>query len=269
MVSKWADTISLALDAHRSVGAARESPCAIARRHDDRATAPRNEDGGVVLSASADGSPTLSYKWYRQADGVLVGTGATVYPGAISATTQYRLEVSNSCGGTPATAIVSAVVYTMIPAGTAAEMLPGTLNIRVRWPASPDAPRYRLERMSGGAWVTLVTTTATEYIDLAAAQSAYFYRVRAVDANNGNPSSPGNVDLITTVTLTPLGRGKKISAAHFEQIPSPRSMPCARPARSRRSPGRRSPAQACPHRRREACRTRPILWACARRWRRS
>ena len=182
------------------------------------AMATRNDDGTATLTGTATGSGTLTYAWYQMPAHTLIGSSATVQTSPITATTTYQFEVRNSCVTSAVTATAIARVYTM-PANGLQALRTSTSQITVTWPPSPDAPRYRVEWFYGGAWNTLATTTATQFVDSAVpALTVRFYRVRAVDANGMNPSSPGNADVASTLSFTTIDVGTEIAAAHFEDL---------------------------------------------------
>ena len=93
-------------------------------------------------------------------------------------------------------------------------------SVLLTWNASTGATSYEVHRRAPGVSdVLLTTTTSTSYTDTtAAANTAYLYKVRAVNAGGSADSAP---DLATTVIFTddPLAGGSTpIKAVHLAQL---------------------------------------------------
>lgn len=104
---------------------------------------------------------------------------------------------------------------------------PGS-QVNLSWMASTGGTvnHYQVERsqnISSGYTVVAANVSTTNYTDTnVSADSAYLYRVRAVDAD-GNFSSYGNPDLATAITfaddpLNPNGMRTLISAQHLIEL---------------------------------------------------
>lgn len=105
------------------------------------------------------------------------------------------------------------------PEGVGAVAVSAT-QIRVTWAGVGGATSYDIFRRSPGspAFVKIGSSTTTTYIDTVSADTAYLYRVVAV--NSGGSSLPSGVDLATSVVFTddPLRAGVIIKAAHLEEL---------------------------------------------------
>ena len=96
-----------------------------------------------------------------------------------------------------------------------------TTSVLVTWSASSGATSYLIFRMGPGpgSFTQIGTSTTTSFNDTtAASNSAYLYRVRAVNANGQSSDSPS--DLATTVIFTddPLTAGVTIKAVHLAEL---------------------------------------------------
>ena len=114
-----------------------------------------------------------------------------------------------SCGATGPT----------VPEGVAAVAISAT-QIRVTWAGVGGATSYDVYRRSPGstAYVKVGTSTGTSFTDNVSADTAYLYRVVAV--NSGGASSPSGIDLATSVVFTdnPLRAGVVIKAVHLNAL---------------------------------------------------
>lgn len=106
------------------------------------------------------------------------------------------------------------------PTGVGAQALAGTTNVLVVWNAVAGATSYEIWRRAPGvSFLRIATTTATNYTDTStAANTAYLYLIRAVNA--GGTSGDSAVDLATTVIFTddPLVAGVVIKAVHVNEL---------------------------------------------------
>lgn len=87
-------------------------------------------------------------------------------------------------------------------------------NVSLAWTAVPGASSYVVERRSAGtAFVQIGTPTTPSFNDTVGSATSHLYRVRSVAG--GAASSPGNVDLATTVQFTsePVAR-----ASHLQDL---------------------------------------------------
>jgi hypothetical protein len=90
-----------------------------------------------------------------------------------------------------------------------------TSTVNTTWTGAAGAHHYEIWRsFNGGAFAMIATPATTSYSDANAANTAYLYRVRAVDAQGG-ASSMSNVDLATTVAFT---TDTVIRFDHFSQL---------------------------------------------------
>jgi hypothetical protein len=93
-------------------------------------------------------------------------------------------------------------------------------SVRVTWNAVTGATSYEIYRKSaGGSFVVVGTSTSNSFTDTTvAANTAYLYRVRALNA--AGASGDSTYDLATTVIFTddPLTPGTLIKAVHLAQL---------------------------------------------------
>jgi hypothetical protein len=96
----------------------------------------------------------------------------------------------------------------------------GTNSVRVTWNAVTGATTYEIYRKSaGGSFVLVGTSSTNSFTDTTAApNTAYLYRVRAL--NSAGASGDSTYDLATTVIFTddPLTPGTLIKAVHLAQL---------------------------------------------------
>jgi hypothetical protein len=104
------------------------------------------------------------------------------------------------------------------PSGVNAVATSGT-QVRVTWNAAVGATSYEVfRRAPGGSFVSRGTSLTTSFDDAASAETAYLYRVRAVNA--GGASGDSAYDLATTVMFLdePLAAGLIVKAVHLSQL---------------------------------------------------
>lgn len=104
------------------------------------------------------------------------------------------------------------------PAGVNA-VATATTQVQVMWTAALGATSYEIYRRDpGGAYALRGTSSSTSFTDAASANTAYLYRVRAVNA--GGSSGDSAPDLATTVIFTddPLSAGVLVKAVHLAQL---------------------------------------------------
>ena len=104
------------------------------------------------------------------------------------------------------------------PAGVNAVATSST-QVQVTWSAVIGATSYEIYRRSpGGSFASRGTSLTTSFNDSASANTAYLYRVRAV--NLGGSSGDSSADLATTVMFTedPMSAGVPVRAVHLSQL---------------------------------------------------
>lgn len=179
----------------------------------------RNSNGTYTLSATVFGSGPFNYTWKHVPDYTVVSTSATYTTGVLAGFEQYTLDVSNGCGGTPATSIV----YVSPPVA----VIPMTLDahkaapnqISLSWTAVPSATGYEVSRLgSSGGWTSIANGNFTQYTDTnLPANAVYAYRVVAHDSYN-SPLAQTPADLASTYTFMQIGTGVGISAAPLNEL---------------------------------------------------
>ncbi len=94
-----------------------------------------------------------------------------------------------------------------------------TTQVQVTWSAVTGATSYEVYRRNpGGVFTLRGTSLTTSYNDTASANTAYLYRVRAVNAGGSSGDSASN--LATTVLFTddPLSAGVTVKAIHLAEL---------------------------------------------------
>ena len=96
-----------------------------------------------------------------------------------------------------------------------------TTSINVTWSPASGADRYEVSRRTNGGYSVLTSTATTSFVDTSAApNTAYLYRVQALDPA-GSPGAYSAPDLATTIVFTddPIVSGATtIKAVHFDQL---------------------------------------------------
>lgn len=104
------------------------------------------------------------------------------------------------------------------PSGVTATATAST-QVQVAWNAVTGATSYEVYRRNpGGSFALRGTSLTTSYTDTASANTAYLYRVRAVNAAGSSGDSAS--DLATTVIYTndPLTAGIAVKAIHLAEL---------------------------------------------------
>ena len=94
-----------------------------------------------------------------------------------------------------------------------------TTQVQVTWNAVTGATSYQVYRRNpGGSFALRGTSVTTSFNDTASANTAYLYRVRAVNVAGSSGDSAS--DLATTVIFTddPLSAGVVVKAVHLSQL---------------------------------------------------
>lgn len=92
-------------------------------------------------------------------------------------------------------------------------------QVQITWSAVTGATSYEVYRRNpGGAFTLRGTSFTASYTDTASANTAYLYRVRAVNASGSSADSAS--DLATTVMFTndPLSSNVVVAALHLSQL---------------------------------------------------
>jgi hypothetical protein len=154
--------------------------------------------GGVVVVADADYFASL-----RSSANELWLTLNRDLTGATN-----HLEVSVAGGAVPPLPVSVVAIATT------------STQVNVTWTASAGASSYQVDRQGpGGAFAQIGTPAGNSFSDTTAvANTAYLYRVRAVNGAGASVSS--TADLATTVIFAddPLGAGLVVKATHLAQL---------------------------------------------------
>lgn len=192
------------------------------------ASASRNSSGVVTLAATVTGTATLNYEWTRLSDLVVVGTTASVNIGTVNLSNQYRLKVTNGCGGPAAYATVDVAIPLTAPTG-----FNGTRSgssVTLTWNSVTGATGYVIERrVAGSNWTAVPIITATAYVDSGiAADSSVAYRIRAEHTVNRTPpneyyfseESPlASAIVVTTINFTAIQSNvTRVSSTHMNEL---------------------------------------------------
>jgi hypothetical protein len=183
----------------------------------------------LTLSGVSGGSGTYTYQWQSSPDNstwsnISSATSSSYSPGALTATTYYRVVVTSN-GGTANSASATVTVYPAIQGGTISpasqsinyNTTPSTLTLSgvsggngtytYQWQSSPD----------NSTWTNITGASATTYSPGALTATTY-YRV-VVTSNSATASSPS-----ATVTVYPTLQSGSISpssqAINYNTAPS-------------------------------------------------
>ncbi|MDQ3788053.1 MAG: hypothetical protein M3422_12535, partial [Actinomycetota bacterium] len=168
----------------------------------------------AVVSAS---EPSIS--WTNPATGAVVGTTSRITVGPVTATTVYRITVTQPCSNATVMRTVTVEVPLHIPATLEARQAGGLNAIDITWLPSAGAAQYRLERRSGAVWNVVGTLTATSYRDPAiVAGRTYAYRVAALDSSGRSDSGYSNADVATIISFTQIAPGDTVEAAPYNEM---------------------------------------------------
>lgn len=178
------------------------------------------------LSASnITGSAPISYQWYVSNNGVdtpISGATADRIDVSPTTTTTYRLRATNSCGFDTDPAVVTVHQPPTVPANVVATYDAALGKVRVTWTASSSSAgidAYVIERVRAGV-VQTYTSTSTAWDDPTAVMgSAYFYRVRARDANDALSSwSTRDVASLRVFTDQVVDGSTQIKGVHVSEL---------------------------------------------------
>lgn len=205
------------------------APAAISQQPTPKSTF---SGGSVTLSVTATGS-NLEYQWYAGSSGTTTspapgGTGSslTVAP---TANTSYWVRVTSTCGGSTTNADSTSVLVTVHPSIAPSSLLASATSaaaVLVSWGSVSGAVTYEIDRSVQNAsqnllWTAVAGVAATSWTDTnVGADTAYLYRVRAVDSS-GNKTGYSNIDVATTVVFAdePLTAGVTlVKASHFVDV---------------------------------------------------
>jgi hypothetical protein len=173
----------------------------------------------VKLSVAASGSPTIQYQWFENgASTPIQGATQSTLTRTISQATTYQARVYNTCGAAMS-AVASITVAPALPAPTGVVATASGLTVNVGWNVVESAHHYVVDRRASGSWsIGIASPLGTSYPDSGRTlNTAYLYRVRAVDADD-NPSAYSNVDMATTMSFTPVFAGIVIPSVHFTEL---------------------------------------------------
>jgi hypothetical protein len=166
-------------------------------------------DGGATFSSNVNLSSPVTQTDFTQTHVVIDDNNAALY---VSATRNYSQVVVARLSTTPT------IPPPPTPTGVTAGAITST-RVDVTWNAIAGAT-YQIDRQAaGGAFSQIGTSPVNSYSDnSASADSAYLYRVRAV--NTGGASASSAADLATTVIFTdnPLTAGTLVKAVHLSQL---------------------------------------------------
>lgn len=171
--------------------------------------------GALILLGNGDG--TLADALAGQASGVNI----YAYPATADFNEDGRPDLALSDGIADVVILLNASTCPMIPAvpsGLTATATSST-SVGLTWSAASGALSYVVERKGpGGAFITVGTPTGPSLSDTTAtADTAYLYRVRAINAAGASANS--SRDLATTIIFTdPSLNGVITKAVHLSQL---------------------------------------------------
>lgn len=149
----------------------------------------------------------------------LDGAGVLAGRAMVQGTFAFEVQATDAVGGS-GTRIYS-ITITAMPAAVEAHALTPT-SVAVNWPDVNSATLYRVYRSSTPSGFSFLGDSAVStFTDAtAAANTAYLYRITAVDGD-GHESAPSGVDLATTVIFTDpslVAGVTPVRAAHVAQL---------------------------------------------------
>ncbi len=175
-------------------------------------------------TASVAACTGCTYQWTISGGTITSSTtvnAITYTPNAANVTLGVTIITARGCGITASKSFLSQCVAVTAPTNVVATAT-STSNVNVSWNASAGALSYSVYRSANGSTYSLagsvVTPTVTFNDGGRTANTAYLYKVRAV---NGGESADSNIDLATTVIFTddPLVVSTtRVKAAHFTEL---------------------------------------------------
>jgi hypothetical protein len=171
--------------------------------------------GALILLGNGDG--TLAEALLEQAS----GTNVYAYPAIADFNGDGRPDLAISEGGPDVSILLNTSTCPMIPtvpSGLTATVVT-TTRVDLSWSSATGATSYVVERKApSGSFSVIGTPTSNSLSDtLASAETAYLYRVRAVNATGASANS--NPVLTTTLTFTDTSlTGVVVKAVHLSQL---------------------------------------------------
>jgi hypothetical protein len=171
--------------------------------------------GALILLGNGDG--TLAEVLRSQAS----GTNVFAYPAVADFDGDRRPDLALSEGGPDVSILLNTSSCPMIPAVPSGLIATATnaTTVGLTWSAAAGASSYVVERKAAGGAFTAVGTPAVNSLSdtSAAANTAYLYRVRAVNAVGASANSAS--DLATTlIFIDPSLSGVVVKATHLSQL---------------------------------------------------
>jgi hypothetical protein len=177
----------------------------------------RHADRHYVTPCSVDGNCTITCNNETACDsGVEECAAVAIMTAAVNTTLNYTLQAYDMHG---ADALYPSTCVVVNPPTNVVATATTTTNVQVTWTASVGATSYNIYRSSDGTNFSNVGSAATtSFNNTASANTAYLYKVRAV---NGGESADSNKDLATTTIFTndPLVVGTTtVTTAHVNEL---------------------------------------------------
>jgi titin len=169
----------------------------------------------ATLSVTVAGTAPLFYQWYwgdkgDTSDSISGATSSTYTTPALTATTRYRVRVSNDCGSVESNAATITVGGPAVPSPptNVVATAVSSSQIDLAWQDnSNDETGFKIERKTGasGTWAEIGTVgiNVQSYQDKAlAAGTTYYYRARAYNLAGNSPYS-NEASATTSVACVP------------------------------------------------------------------
>jgi len=177
----------------------------------------RHADKHYVTPCSVDGNCVITCNNETACDsGVEECATVAIMTAAVDTSLNYNLQTYDMHG---ADALYPGTCVVVDPPTNVVATATTTTNVQVTWTASAGATSYNVYRSADGTNFSNVGSTAsTSFNNTASANTAYLYKVRAV---NGGESADSNKDLATTVIFSddPLVVGTTtVKAAHVNEL---------------------------------------------------
>jgi hypothetical protein len=166
----------------------------------------------IIVSNYSAGDPQVSF------GGTLLTADVDYFASLRPAANELWLTLNRDLAGGTNHLVVGASGPPAAPVGVSAAAITNA-RVDVAWTAVGGATSYQVDRKSpGGGFVQIGTPMANAFSDTTvAADTAYLYRVRAV--NGSGPSANSVPDLATTVIFTDAALGGvEVKAIHLSQL---------------------------------------------------
>lgn len=196
--------------------------------------------GGAVYRGQTLGTSLRGRYLYGDLNGRVWSLGLSVDPTTGAATVVDQTEHTAELGGSTFLGSIAAfgvdasgdLYIVQYAAGTILKVVPTPVpsqltavvssanQVALAWTATPNAGSYQIERMTpGGGFLQIATSTTNAFTDTTVVpNTAYLYRVRAVDLIGPSPTSTPRLVTALVFTDNPLVAGTVVKGAHLAEL---------------------------------------------------